>query len=377
VNRNLLAASSLVGILALAGCGGGKKKPDPAAEAPPAAQVESAADPNNVKVDHPDQFPVVTAAEHSSAPELNATGTVTPDISRQVPVISLAMGRIVEIHGRIGDTVQKGQLLLKVQSPDISQAFSDYRQAQADLTLAKAQFERAKVLLDKGAIAAKDLEVASDVADKAEIAVATTEQKIKILGADKDHPSPIIDIGAPVTGVITDQQVTQAGGVQGLGSPAPFTISDISKVWVVCDVYENDLSQVRMGETADIHLNAYPNQVIKGRVSNIGPILDPTIRTAKVRLEVDNPGIMRLGMFATATFHGVSAEKHALVPSTAILHLHDREWIYIPDGNGRFKRLEVTAGGMLPNNMQEIIHGLTPGQQVVSNALILQNTVEQ
>jgi membrane fusion protein, heavy metal efflux system len=377
VNRKLLVASSLVGVLALAGCGGAKKKADPAAEAPPAAQVENAADPNNVKVDHPEQFPVVTAAEHNASPELNATGTVTPDISRQVPVISLAMGRIVEIHGRIGDSVTKGQLLLKVQSPDISQAFSDYKQANADLTLAKAQLERAKVLLDKGAIAAKDLEVAADVADKAEVTVATTEQKLRILGADKDHPSPIIDIGAPVTGVITDQQVTQAGGVQGLGSPAPFTISDISKVWVVCDVYENDLSQVRMGETADIHLNAYPNQVIKGRVSNIGPILDPTIRTAKVRLEVDNPGIIRLGMFATATFHGVSAEKRASVPSTAILHLHDREWVYIPDGEGRFKRLEVTAGNMLPNNMQEIVRGLAPGQQVVSNALILQNTVEQ
>ncbi len=377
MNRNLLAASSLVGVLALAGCGGAKKKADPGAEAPPAAQVESAPDPNNVKVDHPEQFPVVTAAEHNASPELNATGTVSPDISRQVPVISLAMGRIVEIHGRIGDSVTKGQLLLKVQSPDISQAFSDYKQAVADLTLAKAQLERAKVLLDKGAIAAKDLEVAADVADKAEVTVTTAEQKLKVLGADKDHPSPIIDILAPITGVITDQQVTQAGGVQGLGSPPPFTISDISKVWVICDVYENDLSQVRMGESADIHLNAYPNQVIRGRVSNIGPILDPTIRTAKVRLEVENPGVMRLGMFATATFHGASAEKRASVPSTAILHLHDREWVYIPDGGGRFKRLEVTAGSMLPNNMQEILRGLAPGQQVVSNALILQNTVEQ
>jgi membrane fusion protein, heavy metal efflux system len=377
LNRNLLVASTLAGVLALAGCGGGKKKSDPAAEAPPAAQVESAPDPINVKVDHPEQFPVVTAAEHSAAPELNATGAVSPDISRQVPVISLAMGRIIEIHGRIGDTVQKGQLLLKVQSPDISQAFSDYKQALADLTLAKAQLERAKVLLEKGAIAAKDLEVAVDIEAKAEVTVGTTEQKLRVLGADKDHPSAVIDISAPVTGVITDQQVTQAGGVQGLGSPPPFTISDISKVWVVCDVYENDLSQVHMGETADIHLNAYPNQVIKGRVSNIGPILDPTIRTAKVRLEVDNPGTIRLGMFATATFHGARAEKRASVPSTAILHLHDREWVYVPSGEGRFKRLEVTAGSMLPNNMQEILSGLAPGQQVVSNALILQNTVEQ
>jgi cobalt-zinc-cadmium efflux system membrane fusion protein len=376
VKRFLFLAPGLVAVLTLAGCGD-KKKPDPAAEAPPPAQIENAADPSNVKVDHPEQFPVVAAEAHSGAPDLNVTGTVSPDISRQVPVISLAMGRIIEIHGRIGDTVQKGQLLLKVQSPDISQAFSDHQQAIADLKLAKAQLERAKILVDKGAIAAKDVEVAVDVASKAEVTVATTEQKIKILGADQDHPSPIIEIKAPVSGVITDQQVTQAGGVQGLGSPPPFIISDTSKVWVMCDVYENDLSQVRMGESADIHLNAYPNQTMKGRVSNIGTILDPTIRTAKVRLEVDNPGIMRIGMFATATFHGVSAQKRATVPSTAILHLHDREWVYVPNGDGRFKRLEVTAGSMLPNNMQEILNGIAPGQQVVANALILQNTAEQ
>jgi cobalt-zinc-cadmium efflux system membrane fusion protein len=376
VKRILFVAS----VLALAGCWvgcGQKKKADLAAEAPPAAQVENAPDPSNVKVDHPEQFPLVVATEQNTAPELNTTGTVTPDISRQVPVISLAMGRIIEIHGRIGDMVQKGQLMIKLQSPDISQAFSDYQQAKADLTLAKAQLERAKILLEKGAIAAKDVEVATDAELKSEITVATTEQKIRILGADKDHPTAIIDILAPVTGVITDQQVTQAGGVQALGSAPPFTISDLSKVWIVCDVYENDLSQIQMGEVADIHLNAFPNQVIKGRVSNIGPILDPTLRTAKVRLEVDNSGNLRLGMFASATFHGLKAEKRAAVPSSAILHLHDREWVYIPDGNGRFKRLEVTAGMMLPNNRQEILTGLAPGQQVVSNALILQNTVEQ
>jgi cobalt-zinc-cadmium efflux system membrane fusion protein len=376
VKKFLRVAPGLVALISLAGCAP-KKKADPAAEAPPSAQVESAPDPTNVKVDHPEQFPVVTASEREAAPELNATGTVSPDISRQVPVISLAMGRIIEIHARIGDTVQKGQLLLKLQSPDISQAFSDYQQAVADLTLAKAQLERSKILLDKGAIAQKDLEVAVDTEVKAEVTVATTEQKLRVLGADKDHPSPVIDISAPVTGVITDQQVTQAGGVQGLGAPPPFTISDISKVWVICDVYENDLSQIHMGEFADIHFNAYPNQVLRGRISNIGPILDPNIRTAKVRLEVDNPGILRLGMFATATFHGLRAEKRAVVPATAILHLHDREWVYVPNGDGRFKRLEVTAGNMLPNNMQEILAGLDPGQQVVTNALVLQNTVEQ
>jgi cobalt-zinc-cadmium efflux system membrane fusion protein len=366
----------MAAVISLAGCSK-KEKSDPAAEAPPPAQVVVALDQNNLKVEHAEQFPLVTAVEHSAAPELNATGAVTPDISRQVPVISLAMGRIIEIHGRIGDAVKKGQLMLKIQSPDISQGFSDYRQAQADLTLAKAQFERARVLLDKGAIAAKDLEVAMDVEAKAEITVSTAEQKIKILGADINHPSPVIDILAPVAGVITDQQVTQAGGIQGLGGPPPFTISDVSRVWVVCDVYENDLSQIHMGDSADIHFNAYPDRAMKGRVSNIGTILDPSLRTAKVRLEVANEGILRLGMFATVTFHGARAQKRAAVPASAILHLHDREWVYVPNGNGRFKRLEVTAGGMLPNHMQEILTGLSAGEQVVSNALVLQNTVEQ
>src|ERR1019366_5098066 len=115
----------------------------------------------------------------------------------------------------------------------------------------------------------------------------------------------------------------------------------------------------------------------KARISNIMPIVDPNIRTAKVRLEVENPGLMRLGMFVTATFHGQTIEQRAAVPSTAILHLHDREWVYIPLGAGRFRRLEVEAGNMLPGNTQEIVSGIKPGDQVISDALVFQNTVEQ
>jgi cobalt-zinc-cadmium efflux system membrane fusion protein len=151
----------------------------------------------------------------------------------------------------------------------------------------------------------------------------------------------------------------------------------MSKVWIICDVWENNMSQVHMGEYADIHLVAYPDRVLKGRISNILPIVDPNIRTAKVRLEVDNPGLMRLGMFVTATFHGETREKHATVPADAILHLHDREWVYTPLGNAHFKREEVVGGNMLPNNLQEVISGLKPGDQVVARALVFQNTVEQ
>jgi cobalt-zinc-cadmium efflux system membrane fusion protein len=156
-----------------------------------------------------------------------------------------------------------------------------------------------------------------------------------------------------------------------------FTISDLSHVWVLCDVFENDLSKVRLGETADIRLNAYPDRVYKGVIGNIGAILDPAIRTAKVRIEVENPGVMRVGMFVTAIFYGMNQESHAVVPASAVLHLHDRDWVFVPSGQNQFTRTEVQAGEMLPNKMQEIIAGLRPGQQVVNDALALENTVEQ
>jgi cobalt-zinc-cadmium efflux system membrane fusion protein len=374
----LLAACSLLCLtlsFAVAGCG--EKQSDPKAGEPPQAVVEKDFDPNNFKVDHPEQFPLVTAVEHKSAPALNVTGVVQPDIARAVPVISLAAGRVVEIKARLGDTVKKGQLLLRVRSTDVSGAYQTYLKAQNDERLARLQLERSKILYEKGAISKGMLEQAEDTAQDAKVDLDTATEQLHLLGVDKDHPSGIVDVFAPVSGVITDQQVTNAAGVQGLSGPNPFTISDLSYVWIVCDVYENDLDAVHLGEFADIRLNAYPNKVLKGRIDNILPILDPSIRTAKVRIEVANPGLMRVGMFVTATFYGKQAETRAAVPTTAILHLHDRDWVYIPEGGKKFRRVEVTVGQTLENNMQEIISGVQPGQKVVQNALVFQNTVEQ
>jgi cobalt-zinc-cadmium efflux system membrane fusion protein len=283
----------------------------------------------------------------------------------------------MEIHARLGDTVKTGQLLLRVQSADMSGAFSDYRKALADEQLARTQLERSKLLYNKGALSLNDLQVTQDTEDKAKVDVENTTERLRVLGGSIDHPAAIVDIRAPVSGVITDQQVTNAAGVAGLGSPNPFTISDLTHVWIVCDVYENDLANVHVGETAEIRLNAYPDKVFTGRISKVGPVLDPTMRTAKVRIEVRNPGLMRVGMFVTATFRGQKKETYAAIPATAILHLHDRNWVYVPNGDKSFRRVDVVAGNMLPGNMQEVVSGIRPGTQVVKNALVLQNTVEQ
>jgi cobalt-zinc-cadmium efflux system membrane fusion protein len=369
--------------LGLAGCGkvsaqsGNNANSSDSSTGPKPITVEPDLDPNNFKVDHPERFAVVTAGEHTAAPELNVTGVVNPDVSRQVPVPSLATGRIVEIEARLGDNVTKGQLLFKVRSSDIAGAYSNYRQAVKNEELTRIQLNRAKILLEAGAVPKSTEEVAQNAEDDNTVVLETALEQLKLLGADPDHPTGVVSVFAPVSGTITDQQITDQSAVQSYSTPNPFTISDMSHVWVVCDVWENDMAQVHLNEFADIHLAAYPDRVLKARISNILPIVDPAIRTAKVRLEVENPGIMRIGMFVTATFTGLTAIRHAVVPATAILHLHDRDWVYTPLGSGRFRRLEITSGIMLPGGLQEVISGINPGDQFVQNALVFQNTVEQ
>jgi cobalt-zinc-cadmium efflux system membrane fusion protein len=366
---------ALAGLLS-ASCG--RKAGEVSDGAPPPANIQNEQDASVLQVDHPPQFSVVRAEAYYAALTLSVTGAVSPDVSRTVPVISIASGRVVEIRARLGDVVEKGQVLLRVQSSDIASAFSDYRKAVADEGLAAKQYERAQDLYDKGAISLNEMQVSQSAEEKAKVDVETALERLRVLGADKDHPAGIVDIRAPISGVITDQQVTNAAGVQGLSGSNPFTISDLSSVWILCDVYENDLKNVHIGQSADIALNAYPDRKYSGRISNIGPILDPNVRTAKVRIQVANPDrLMRIGMFVTATFRGQTKVEYASVPASAILHLHDRDWVYVPAGGNKFRRVEVRAGNMLPEKMQEIREGIKPGQQVVSNALTLQSVAEQ
>jgi cobalt-zinc-cadmium efflux system membrane fusion protein len=363
----------------VAGCG--KATHDPGQEAPPAAKaVVETGDSALVHLDKPDMFPTVAAESYAAAESLNVTGQVTPDVSREIPVISIANGRVVATHVRLGDYVHKGQLVLEVQSTDVSNAFAQYLKAVNDERLSRTVLERDTLLYSKGAIPKSQVEIAQDAEDDALADLRAAEQQLRLLGVDKDHPGETVKVLAPASGFIVQQNVTDASSAgNGIsGTPNAFLIADLSHVWILCDVYENDLSKVKVGQEADIHLSAYPDRVVTGVVGDIGAMMDPTLRTAKVRVQVPNPGFfMRVGMFATATFHGRSLQQSAAIPATAILHLHDRDWVYVPAGNGQFRRVSIESGQMLPDNMQQVLGGLAPGQQVVRNALELQNTAAQ
>jgi membrane fusion protein, heavy metal efflux system len=362
---------------AISGCGA----KDEGSGAPPPAKVVTVSDMSLITIDSSmvAKFPIATAGQIEAASELKVTGTVFPDISREVPVISLANGRVVDIKTRLDDNVKKGQLLFSVQSSDVTNAFDAYLKAVNDEQLANKAYLRADDLFKHGAIAQAMVEQAEDSEKDAKADLVAAEEQLRVLGVDKNHPSPTVNVYAPIGGVIIGQNVTNAAaaGVTLSGSATAFTIADLSTVWILCDVYENDIPKLQLGQEASIKIDAYPDHPLKGRISDIGPVLDPSIRTAKVRIQVPNPGILRLGMFVTATFSSRKKATYTSVPADAVLHLHDRDWVYLPAGDNQFKRVEVRAGDMLSGNQQEILSGIEPGQKVVTNALLLDTAGQQ
>lgn len=371
-----LAALFVLAAVSFSSCSS-KEKADPVAAAPPQTKIVEQPDLNLIKVDKPERFVFVSAEQHEEKPEIHITGVVNPNIEKSVPVVSLASGRVVGIYAKLGDDIRKGQLLLKIVSNDIANGLQTYQQAKADQELSRKQLDRSRLLYEHGAISLNDLQVAESTYNKAEVAVTVAARILSTLGADINRPDPVVNIVAPASGTLVEQNVVATSIIHTPDNQTNlFTIADLSTVWVICNVYENDLPNVRVGDPADVRLNAYPERVFRGKVNNIGKVLDTNMRTAPVRIVLANPGMMRTGMFVTAALYGVHGRVLAQVPSSAILHLHDRDWVFLPVEDGQFRRTEVVSGKTFEGK-QDILSGLKPGQQVVRDALALSAESQQ
>ena len=373
--RCSMAALGTAGLL-LAGCSRDTTRAN--GNAPP-AKIEPTPEPGVYRPPHPEQFPLVKVEMRRVPDELLVNGVVAPDVQRTVHVTSLSGGRVVEIRARLGDQVAKGQVLLVIDSSELATAISDYKKALADQVLARKALDRAQLLSSHGALAQKDLEQAEDSEAKARVDVSTAAERIRLLGGDLERLSPVVEVRSPVAGAVVEQNTTGGEGVKSLdNSPSLFTVADLSRVWVLCDVYENGLAGVRVGEYAEVRLNAYPERQLRGRVGNISQVLDPATRTAKVRLELPNPGgLMRPGMFATARFVSSRSRERVVVPAAALLRLHDQDWVFHPEDGGRFRRIEVRAGPALADGQQEILTGgIRPGDEIVADALQFSSATE-
>ncbi len=324
-------------------------------------------------------FKLVTAESRDVPTVLTANGSVTPDVNRTIHVTSQGSGRVVDLKVRLGDYVKQGQVLLSIRSADLASAFSDYQKSVADGRLAKKALDRAQLLYSHGALAEKDLQQAEDTEEKARVDAQNAEQHIRILGGDPVHPGSLIEIRAPVSGTIVEQNVSGFEGIKSLdNSPSLFTIADLSQVWVLCDVYENDLGEVHLEDNADLRLNAYPETIYHGKVADISRVLDPTTRSAKVRIVLPNrDGSLRPGMFAVATFRSRKSQLRVVVPATAVMRLQDKDWVFRKDGAGRFRRVEVRTLGENSEGVQQIQTGVNAGEQLIANALEFSSSVAE
>jgi len=367
----LLGCSCLVWLLP--GCSSQKSEPTST------QVIETNSDPDVVTMQNPGQFQLTPVQVRKVGDEVHVNCVVQPDVNRSIPVVSLGGGRVAEISAKLGDYVTKGQPLLLINSPDLSGAFSDYQKAKADELLAEKQLARSKLLYDKGAIALADLETAQDAADKAKVDLDTSIAHVKVLGGDVNNPTPLLPLRAPISGTIVDQQITSGTGVRSLDNQqALFTIADLSVVWVVCDAYQDMLSRVHVGDIAGITVDGYAHDQFSGKVINISQVLDPTTRTAKVRIEQANPkSIFKAGMYVTAMFRARELVARVVVPTTAIIRLHDANWVFVPEGGGKFRRVKVELGPEVEGGYQQVISGLSSNAQVVTNALQFSSASEE
>ncbi len=373
---HVIGVVAATGLMSLAGC----SRETSADAGTRQAKVDPAPDPSLVQLKRPAEFPLARVETRRVPNELTANCVAAPDVERTVHITSLAPGRVIDIRARLGDDVEKGQVLLVINSSKLGSAIADYKKAQADEALANKALERARSLYEHGALAMKDLQQGESAAQKAQVDVETAAERIRILGGDLQRLSPVVEVKAPISGTIVEQNTTGGEGVKSLdNSPSLFTVADLSRVWMLCDVYENDLSHVRVADLAEVRLNAYPDRPLRGRVNNIARVLDPNTRTAKVRIELENrQGLLRPGMFASARFTSQGTHEHMLLPAAAILRLHDKDWVFRSEGGGRFRRTEIQSGPALPDGRQEVLAGnIRPGDQIVANALQFSSASEE
>lgn len=343
------------------------------------AKVEEVSDSSLLHVSHPERFPVIKVSSRAIADRLSGTCVVSPDVNRTVPVNALGGGRVVDLRASLGDHVRKGQTLVTISSPDLASALSDHLKAVADEALSHKQLDRSRLLFEHGSIAEKDVEASEDADQKAKIDLRTTETRIRMLGGDASRSTPLIELKSPIDGTIIEQNVTASAGVKSPdNAPNLFTIADLSRIWVLCDVHENDLAHARLGEIARIRLSAYPDRSFTGRISNISQVLDPDTRTAKLRVELANQGgLFRPGMYGEADLESSILQNRWILPTTAIVQLHDANWVFVKEGATAFRRVQIRSGREVGPGLQEVLEGLSRGQDVVRNALPFVQAADQ
>ncbi len=331
-----------------------------------------------IPTDQMSHVQVVTVAPTKLTRTLRLTGAVAYNAFNTTPVITQVGGPVSRILVVPGQQVKAGQPMLDVSSPDYSQLLDAYLKAADAYRLADKNWARAQDLYQHHAIAQRDLDQAESDRNQAQADLNAAEQGMKILGIKnpgdlaKAPSSALIPVLAPISGEVVERLVSP-GQVVLAGQTQAFTISDLRTVWVLANVYQADLADVRTGDDVAVETDAYPG-TFHGRISYVSPALDPNTRTLQARIVVDNPGEkLKRDMYCTVTVTAGSIANAIAVPDSSVLRDDNNQpFVYLAIGANQFGRRDVEIGQSLEGKTQ-ILRGLSPGERVVGDgSLFLQ-----
>src|SRR5712691_7932864 len=345
---------------------------EPVAASTPAAAAEVVLSPEAVS-----RAGITTAPAEVIASQavIQLPGTVMADAYREVKVVPIAGGIVTKVHVELGTTVKRGAPLATLFSPELAEAQTKYLSMQAMLTADRQKLQRTQQLVEIGAASRQDLEDITAVHASHATEVEAARQRLLLLGLSRAHvealksPTQVVSdvvVPAPIAGVITSRSAN-LGQVVSMGQEL-FTVTDLSQVWVIGDLYEQDFQTVHVGSEAALTTPAYPKLTLRGRVSYIDPRVDPQTRTAKVRVEVPNAeGRLRLGMYVTLAFTTPGRERLVVVPRGAVQTIGERQVVFVPapEEEGKFLPRTVQVGP-LRGDLVTIRSGVQPGEVVVT-----------
>jgi membrane fusion protein, heavy metal efflux system len=327
---------------------------------------------------------VIAMAEKKRLPgAISATGKVEANADRMAHVSPRISGKVVGVKASLGDSVSAGQTLATLDSVELGEAINHYQQAKTKLALAQSNMDRIKVLVEKKIAARKEILQAETEFKTAQAELHADSERLSLYGLSvseikgSGHKNPLLPVRSPFGGVITEKHAI----VGELSDPSKslYTVADLSSVWIMVDVNEKDLAKVKRGQAARVAVGAFPDLKLKGRVTYIADVVDPTTRTVKARVEVANPGRkLKPEMFATVELAlAADAPPVLAVPEEALQELDGKKVVFVAGNDGEFEAREVqlgrSAGGMV-----EIVSGLDVGDKYAAKgAFILKSEVKK
>jgi cobalt-zinc-cadmium efflux system membrane fusion protein len=315
----------------------------------------------------------VTVVEQGTS--VQVPGTIMANAYREVKVFPIVGGIVTKVHAELGTAVKRGTPLATLFSVELAEAQTKYLSAKAMVEADRQKLERTKQLVEIGAASRQELEEVSAVHTSHDTEAEAARQRLLLLGLTRKQVETLksatqalatVVVPAPMDGVITERSANP-GQVVAMGE-ALFVVTDLSEVWAVGDLYEQDFPHVRVGSDATLVTLAYPGLTLRGRVTYIDPRVDPQTRTAKVRVEVPNPeGHLRLGMYVTMAFSTPGGEREVAVPRVAVQTIGGRQVVFVvvPDQEGTFVQRTVKLG-RLAGESYIVRQGLQPGEVVVT-----------